>query len=344
VSGAAAPRRLLVTGGLGFIGSNFIRTVLAERAGWSVVNLDACTYAGNPANLADLEGRAGYRFVRGDIADTAAVARALEGCDAVVNFAAETHVDRSILSAAPFVRTNVVGTLTLLDAVRARAGCRMLQVSTDEVYGALGPADPPFTESTPLDPTSPYAASKAAADHLALAYARTYGTDVVVTRCSNNYGPYQFPEKLIPLMITNAVEGAPLPVYGDGQQVRDWIHVEDHCAGLLAALERGVAGEVYNFGGRSERPNLEIVRRIIALVGADAALLTHVADRPAHDRRYAVDPAKAERVLGWRARHDLASGLERTVAWYRTHEAWWRAVKSGAYRDFYRTWYEERTA
>lgn len=336
--------RLVVTGGLGFIGSNFVRHVLEVRPGWSVVNLDLCTYAGNPANLADLEGHAGYRYVRGDVADRAAVAGALEGgCDAAVHFAAESHVDRSILSAEPFVRTNVVGTLVLLDAVRAVGG-RMVHVSTDEVYGALGPGDPPFSEATPLDPTSPYAASKAAADHLVLAYARTYGMDVVVTRCSNNYGPYQFPEKLIPLMITNALDGLPLPVYGDGLQVRDWIHVADHCAGVLAALERGRAGMVYNFGGRSERTNLAIVGRILALTGAPAALLTHVTDRPAHDRRYAVDPAKAERDLGWRATHDLDRGLERTVAWYREHEPWWRAVKDGSYRTFYRSWYEERTA
>jgi dTDP-glucose 4,6-dehydratase len=337
--------KLFVTGGLGFIGSNFVRHVLEQRPGWSVVNYDLVTYAGNPANLHDLDGRpgGGYRFVRGDIADRSAVTPALDGCDAVVNFAAESHVDRSILSAEPFVRTNVLGTMTLLDAARTRGG-RFLQVSTDEVYGALGPDDPPFTETTPLDPTSPYAASKAAADHLALAYARTYGMDVVITRCSNNYGPYQFPEKLIPLMITNAFEGKPLPVYGDGRQVRDWIHVEDHCAGALAALERGKAGQVYNFGGRSERPNLAIVRRIVELTGAPASLITHVTDRPAHDRRYGVDPARAERELGWSARHSLDTGLAQTVAWYRAHESWWRAIKDGSYRDFYRAWYEERTA
>lgn len=336
--------RIVVTGGLGFIGSNFIRLLLAERPGWQVVNLDLCTYAGNPANLADVAQRPNYRFIKGDITDRTAVAAALDGADAVVNFAAESHVDRSILSAEPFVRTNVLGTMVLLDQVRARGQGRMVHVSTDEVYGALTPDAAPFTERTPLDPTSPYAASKAAADHVALAYARTYGMDVVVTRCSNNYGPYQFPEKLIPLMITNALEGKPLPVYGDGRQVRDWIHVDDHCAGVLAALERGAAGEVYNFGGRSERPNLEIVRRIIALTGVSETAITHVTDRPAHDRRYAVDPSRAERELGWSARHRLDEGLERTVAWYREHAAWWRAVKDGTYRDFYRAWYEERTA
>jgi dTDP-glucose 4,6-dehydratase len=342
--GGRALMRVVVTGGLGFIGSNFVRLLLAERPDWQVVNFDLCTYAGNPANLADVAGSAAYRYVKGDVADRAAVAAALEGADAVVHFAAESHVDRSILSAEPFVRTNVLGTMVLLDQVRAAGRCRFVQVSTDEVYGALEPAEPPFTETTPLDPTSPYSASKAAADHLALAYARTYGLDVVVTRCSNNYGPFQFPEKLIPLMITNALEGKPLPVYGDGQQVRDWIHVADHCAGVLAALERGAPGEVYNFGGRAERANLDIVHRIVVLTGARADTITHVADRPAHDRRYAVDPSRAERELGWRARHTLDDGLAQTVAWYRAHEDWWRAIKNGSYRDFYRAWYEERTA
>lgn len=341
--------RLLVTGGLGFIGSNFVRRVLAARPDWAVTNLDLVTYAGNPANLADLASDSRYRLIRGDVAKTEDVRRALEPApDAIVHFAAESHVDRSILSAEPFVRTNVLGTMVLLDAVRAcprpRPRCRFVQVSTDEVYGALTPEAAPFTEASPLSPTSPYAASKAAADHLALAYARTYGLDVVVTRCSNNYGPYQFPEKLIPLMVTNALEGKQLPVYGDGRQVRDWIHVEDHCAGLLAALERGRAGETYNFGGRAERANLDIVRGIVALLGASPGLIAHVTDRPAHDRRYAIDPAKAERDLGWCAGRSFEDGLAETVRWYADHEAWWRAVKNGSYRDFYRQWYEERTA
>jgi dTDP-glucose 4,6-dehydratase len=335
--------RLVVTGGLGFIGSNFVRLVLARRPDWRVTNLDLVTYAGNPANLADLERDPRYRFVRGDIAEAADVACALEGgADAVVNFAAETHVDRSILSAEPFVRTNVLGTLRLLEAARALGSCRLVHVSTDEVYGALGAGDPPFTEGTALNPTSPYAASKAAADHLALAFARTYGQDVVLTRCTNNYGPYQFPEKLIPLMITNAIEGRPLPVYGDGRQVRDWIHVEDHCAGVLAALERGRAGEVYNFGARAERQNLDIVSRVVVLAGVPPSLVRHVADRPAHDRRYAMDPAKAERELGWGPGRSFEEGLADTVRWYVEHEDWWRPVKDGSYRDFYRRWYEER--
>ena len=335
---------LLVTGGLGFIGSNFVRLVLAERPSWTVVNLDAVTYAGNPANLADVANDARYRFVKGDIGDRELVGRLVrEGCDAVVNFAAESHVDRSILSSEPFVRTNVLGTLALLDAARG-VSARFVQVSTDEVYGSLGPGDAPFTERTPLDPTSPYSASKAGADLVALAYARTHGMDIVVTRCSNNYGPYQFPEKLIPLMITNAVERQPLPVYGDGKQVRDWIHVDDHCRGVLAALERGAKGEVYNFGGDAERENLAIVRRIVAALQAPESLVTHVADRPAHDRRYAMDASRARRELGWAPRWAFEDGLDATVAWYLGHEAWWRAVKDGSYRQFYNTWYGERTA
>jgi dTDP-glucose 4,6-dehydratase len=339
--------RLLVTGGLGFIGSNFIRLVLRERADWRVTNLDLVTYAGNPANLRDLEGDPRYRFVRGDIGEAADLARALEGgADAIVNFAAESHVDRSILSAGPFVRTNVLGTVAVLEAARAQAEagnrCRVVHVSTDEVYGALGPDAPPFTETTPVNPTSPYAASKAAADHLALAFARTHGQDVVITRCSNNYGPFQFPEKLIPLMVTNAVEGRKLPVYGDGRQVRDWIHVEDHCTGVLAALERGRAGEVYNFGARSERQNVDIVARIVVLTGASPALVEHVKDRPAHDRRYAMDSSRAERELGWCPARTFEEGLAETVRWYVEHETWWRAVKDGSYRDFYRAWYGQR--
>ncbi len=335
--------RLVVTGGLGFIGSNFVRLVLAERPGWHVTNLDLVTYAGNPANLRDLEGRPEYRFVKGDIAEPEDLARAFEGgVDAVINFAAESHVDRSILSSEPFVRTNVVGTMKLLEAARAVGGCRVVHVSTDEVYGALGPDDPPFTERTAVNPTSPYAASKAAADHLALAFARTYGQDVVITRCSNNYGPYQFPEKLIPLMITNAIEGKRLPVYGDGRQVRDWIHVVDHCAAVLAALERGKTGEVYNFGARSERVNIDIVSRIVVLLGVSPALVEHVTDRPAHDRRYAMDSSKAEGELGWKPGRSFEQGLADTVRWYVEHDDWWRPIKDGSYRDFYRTWYEER--
>ncbi len=334
--------RLLVTGGLGFLGSRLVRAVLAGRPGWQVTNLDLVTYAGNPANLADVERDPRYRFVRGDVAEAADVAAALDDCDAVVHLAAESHVDRSILSAGPFVRTNVLGTQVLLDAVRGRAGMRLVVVSTDEVYGPLAPGAAPLAEDAPLRPTSPYAASKAAGDLLALAAARTHGLDVVVTRGVNSYGPYQFPEKLVPLMVTNALEGRPLPVYGDGTQVRDWLHADDHVAGILAALDRGTAGAVYHMSGRCERTNRAIVDRIVALVGADPSLVNRVTDRPAHDGRYALDPSRAERDLGWSASRDFDTALAETVQWYREHDAWWRAVKDGSYRTFYRAWYEER--
>lgn len=331
--------RVLVTGGMGFIGSNFIRLLLRERPGWEVCNLDLLTYAGNPENLADVAEaaeRAGrYRFLHGDIADPERVGEAFAdgGFDAVINFAAESHVDRSIQSAAPFVRTNVVGTQVLLDAARAHRVGRFVHVSTDEVYGDLGPDDPPFCETTPIRPSSPYSASKAAADHLALAYHRTHGMDVVVTRCSNNYGPYQFPEKLIPLMIANALAGRELPVYGRGENVRDWIHVDDHCRGVLAALERGGAGEVYNFGGASERRNIDVVRRIVESLGVPAERIRFVTDRPGHDRRYAIDFAKAERELGWAPSRSFEAGLAETIAWYLENRAWWQRVQDGAYRQ-----------
>jgi len=325
--------RLLVTGGCGFIGSNFVRHVLATDPRARVTNLDALTYAGNPENLADLADDPRYRFVRGDVADGPAVrALAAEGFDAIVHFAAESHVDRSIGDALPFLRTNVVGTQCLLDAARAAGTPRFVHVSTDEVYGTLGPDDPPFTESTPLAPNSPYAASKAASDLLVRAACHTHGIDAVVTRCSNNYGPYQFPEKLIPLFITNALADVPLPVYGDGRQVRDWIHVLDHCRGIDAALRRGRAGAVYNFGGRAERYNLDVTRLVLGLTGRPETLIRHVADRPGHDRRYAVECALAERELGWRPTVAFEAGLAETVAWYRGNARWVERVKSGAYR------------
>jgi dTDP-glucose 4,6-dehydratase len=331
--------RVLVTGGMGFIGSNFVRLLLAERPGWEVWNLDALTYAGNPENLSDVapeaEARGRYRFVRADIADEAQVGDLLDGgaFSALVNFAAESHVDRSILSSAPFVRTNVVGTQILLDAARRNGVERFLQVSTDEVYGDLGPDDPAFSETTPLAPSSPYSATKAASDHLALAYHHTHGMDVVVTRCSNNYGPYQFPEKLIPLMIVNGLSGKRLPVYGRGENVRDWIHVEDHCRGVLAALERGGAGEVYNFGGASERRNLDVVGAIVDALGIGRDRIEFVTDRPGHDRRYAIDFRRAEAELGWRPTRSFEAGLQETVRWYLENRAWWARVQDGAYRQ-----------
>ncbi len=327
---------LLVTGGCGFIGSNLVRMVLAERPGWRVVNLDKLTYAGNPENLADQAANPRYRFVHGDVADGPLVGELLrqERIEAVLHLAAESHVDRSILSAAVFIETNVRGTQVLLEAARETGVGRFVHVSTDEVYGSLGP-EGLFTEETPLDPSSPYSASKAGSDLLALAYGRTFGVPVVVTRCSNNYGPYQFPEKLIPLMIANALRDLPLPVYGDGLNVRDWIHVEDHCRGLLAALERGRAGEVYNFGAASERRNLDIVRQVLERLGKPESLIRFVTDRPGHDRRYAIDAAKARRELSWAPAHRFEEALAETVRWYVAHRPWWERILSGASRDYY---------
>jgi dTDP-glucose 4,6-dehydratase len=327
-------KRLLVTGGCGFIGANFVRWELDAYPDLEITNLDALTYAGNPDNLAGLDVGPRYRFVRGDVADRALVTRLVaEGFDAVVHFAAESHVDRSIEDASPFLTTNVLGTQCLLDAARAAGTPRYVQVSTDEVYGTLGPDDPPFSETTPLAPNSPYAASKAAADLLVRAAHHTFGMDTVITRCSNNYGPYQFPEKLIPLFITNALADKALPVYGDGRQVRDWIHVLDHCRGVDAALRRGKAGSVYNFGGRSERYNIDVTRAVLRLTGKDENLIRHVTDRPGHDRRYAVDCSRAEAELGWRITTDFEAGLADTVNWYRTHARWVERVRSGAYRN-----------
>jgi dTDP-glucose 4,6-dehydratase len=327
-------KRILVTGGCGFIGANFVRLQLETYPDVAVTNLDALTYAGNPDNLAGLETEPHYRFVRGDIADRRLVFDLLaEGYDAVVHFAAESHVDRSIDDATPFLRTNVVGTQCLLDAARAADTPRFVHVSTDEVYGTLAPDDPPFTERTPLAPNSPYAASKAGSDLLVRAAHHTYGLNTIITRCSNNYGRYQFPEKLIPLFVTNALTDQPLPVYGDGRQVRDWIHVSDHCRGVDAALRRGRAGAVYNFGGRCERFNIDVTRAVLALVGKPETLIRHVTDRKGHDRRYAVDCSHAEAELGWRPLVKFEDGLAETVAWYRDHPEWVERIRSGAYRS-----------
>jgi dTDP-glucose 4,6-dehydratase len=326
--------KYLVTGGAGFIGSNFVRHLLAERPDAEVVNLDSLTYAGHLESLTDVEHDPRYQFVHGDICDGDLVRKVLEGIDVVFHLAAESHVDRSIIEDAPFVRTNVLGTATLLAAAMAGRVSRFVHVSTDEVYGELpwrDPADgdpdaPKFTEQTPLAPRSPYAASKAAGDHLALAYHTTHGMDVVVTRCSNNYGPYQYPEKLIPVIITRALADQRLPVYGDGLYVRDWIHVSDHCTGILAAAERGRAGEVYNFGGDAERTNLSLVREILGIVGKPDSFIEHVKDRPGHDRRYAIDASRAKVELGWAPEVDLASGLKATVEWYLANRGWCEAV------------------
>jgi dTDP-glucose 4,6-dehydratase len=340
VSGRAF-RRILVTGGAGFIGANFIHYWLKEQGG-EVVNLDLLTYAGNLENLADVERDPRYRFVRGDIADRELVDGLLDEVEAVVNFAAESHVDRSIHDAGAFIQTNVAGTQVLLEAARRRGLSRFLQVSTDEVYGSLGPTGA-FTEETPLAPNSPYAASKAAADLVVRAYHHTYGLDAVITRCSNNYGPYQFPEKLLPLMVTNALEGKELPVYGDGLNVRDWIHVRDHCRAIALVLAEGRAGEVYNVGAGEERANLDLVREILRLLGQRETLIRFVADRPGHDRRYAINSTKLRRELNWAPEVPFQRGLAETVEWYVTNRAWWEKIKSGEYRGYYERMYGNRT-
>lgn len=336
--------RWIVTGGAGFIGSHFVRTAVIE--GWAddIVVLDQLTYAGNLENLEPLRGKPGWRFMRGDICKRDDVEAAVgEGADAIFHFAAESHVDRSILSAGDFVRTNVLGTQVLLDTARARGVGRFVHVSTDEVYGSLELDDAQrFTETTPLDPTSPYSASKAAADHLVLATHRTHGLNAVVTRCSNNYGPYQFPEKFIPLFITNALDGKPLPLYGDGQNVRDWIHVDNHVRGIYLTFTRGTAGQVYNLGGDCERANRDIAMQIVALVGADPATIKPVADRLAHDRRYAIDATLAKEALGFDPGPPIEERLPDLIAWYREERTWWQNIKAGAYRDYYERMYGHR--
>lgn len=352
---------ILVTGGAGFIGSNFILTLMQSTPA-SVVNLDILSYAGNPANLASLRGDARYAFVQGDICDGPLVASILEKHRprAIVHFAAESHVDRSIASPEAFIRTNVQGTFTLLEQAkkywaglddRSRAGFRFLHVSTDEVYGSLGKDDPPFSETTPYAPNSPYAASKASSDHLVRSYYHTFGLPTLTTNCSNNYGPYQFPEKLIPLMILNALEGKPLPVYGDGKNVRDWLFVEDHCSAIRTVLAHGRVGETYNIGGNNECTNIDVVTAICDLVdelrpdmdaGARRRLITYVADRPGHDRRYAIDTAKITRELGWKPEEKFESGLRKTVAWYLHHADWVTSVRTGAYRDWITKNYADR--
>jgi dTDP-glucose 4,6-dehydratase len=332
---------LLVTGGAGFIGSNFVRRRRAAHPDEKLVVLDALTYAGNLESLADVKG---FEFVKGDICDGPVVEKLLAdfGVDQVVHFAAESHVDRSILGPAAFVQTNVVGTATLLEKARAAKVKRFVHVSTDEVYGDLGPSDPAFTEKTPIQPHSPYSASKAGSDLLVRAYFDTYKFPTLITRCSNNYGPFQFPEKLIPLMILNALDDKPLPVYGDGMNVRDWIHVEDHCDAVARVLEAGHDGEVYNIGGRAERPNLEIVRAILKALDKPESLIKYVTDRPGHDRRYAIDDSKIEKELGWVRARNLDEGLAATIEWYQTHVDWVRAVKSGDYRNWYERNYGTR--
>ncbi len=334
-------KTLLVTGGAGFIGSNFVRYVLDHYDDLSLVVYDKLTYAGNPDNLEAVSQNPRYKFIRGDIADRESVARALEAnrVDAVVNFAAETHVDRSILSPDAFIHTNSVGTYVLLDEAHKHGVGRFLQVSTDEVYGSIPEGF--FKEGDPLEPNSPYAASKASGDLMARAYYVTYGMETVVTRGSNTFGPYQYPEKLLPLFISNALDAEPLPVYGDGKQVRDWLFVEDHCAGIDLVLREGRPGEVYNLGGESERHNIDVIRQMLSILGKPESLIRHVTDRPGHDRRYALDNAKISQ-LGWRHSMTFEQALERTIHWYVENEWWWRKIKSGEFREYYEKQYGER--
>jgi dTDP-glucose 4,6-dehydratase len=346
-------KRILVTGGAGFIGANFVRHWLEHHPGDVVVNYDALTYAGNLENLTDVADNPNYRFVHGDICDATAVAKvfAEENIDTVVNFAAESHVDRSILGPEAFVKTNVFGTFTLLEAAKqAWSGdvstCRFLHVSTDEVYGSLGPDDPAFTETTPYAPNSPYAASKASSDHLVRAYHHTFGLPVLTTNCSNNYGPYQFPEKLIPLVILNALEGKPLPVYGKGLNIRDWLQVDDHCHGIDAVLQGGKLGETYNIGGCNEWVNIDVVNlicdRLDELQPADrprCELITFVKDRPGHDSRYAIDANKIMAELQWKPSYSFETGIAETIEWYLSHQDWCAHVRDGAYRDYYNEQY-----
>jgi dTDP-glucose 4,6-dehydratase len=331
--------KILVTGGAGFIGSNFVRHLLGAHPGDSVVNLDKLTYAGNLENLRDVEKDPRYRFVRGDICDGAIVRQAMEGADAVVHFAAETHVDRSNAGADEFLRTNASGTFTLLEAARERKIQRFVAVGTDEVYGSIAKGS--AREVDALNPSNPYSASKAAADLLARAYWTTHRLPVIVTRSSNNFGPYQYPEKVIPLFITNALEDKPLPLHGDGKNVRDWLYVLDNCASIDLVLRKGKDGEIYNIGGSHEVENVVLTRQVLHLLGKPESLITPVADRPGHDRRYALDSSKV-RALGWKPAHSFASALEATVAWYKDHEAWWQPIKSGAFRAYYEKQYSAR--
>jgi len=328
--------KILVTGGAGFIGSNFVRHVLAAHPDDAVVNLDKLTYAGNLENLRDIEKDPRYRFVHGDICDRAQIRETMQGVDAVVHFAAETHVDRSNTGAAEFLSTNVTGTFTLLEAARELKVHRFVAIGTDEVYGSI--AKGAARELDPLNPSNPYSASKAAADLLAKAYWTTHRLPVIVTRSSNNFGPYQYPEKVIPLFITNAIEDKALPLYGDGKNVRDWLYVLDNCAAIDLVLRKGKEGEIYNIGGSHEVENILLTRQVLHLVGKPETLITPVADRPGHDRRYALDSSKM-RGLGWKPAHTFAAALEATVEWYKGHEAWWKPIKSGAFRAYYEKQY-----
>lgn len=330
--------KLLITGGAGFIGSNFVHYALKTYPDYEIVTLDDLTYAGNLENLRAAEGNAKHRFVKGSIVDAALVDGLVAECDIVVHFAAESHVDRSILGPEAFVQTNVVGTFTLLEAAR-KYGKRFHHVSTDEVFGALGKDDAPFDESTPYDPRSPYSATKAASDHLVRAYFHTYGLSVTISNCSNNYGPYHFPEKLIPLTITNVLEGKKVPVYGDGLQVRDWLYVEDHCRAIDLIIHHGKLGETYCIGGNAEKENIWIVKKLLELLGKNESSIEYVKDRAGHDRRYAINFTKIKNELGWQSTVTLEEGLAKTIEWFKANESWWQNVKSGEYQEYYKEQY-----
>ncbi|MEW9669186.1 dTDP-glucose 4,6-dehydratase [Ammoniphilus sp. 3BR4] len=332
--------KILVTGGAGFIGSNFVRYMINRYRDYQIINLDALTYAGNLANLAEIAQN--YKFIKGDITDRPLVSSIFEdGIDAVINFAAETHVDRSISEPDIFIRTNILGTQVLLDGARSHGVKKFLQISTDEVYGTLG-THGLFHENTPLAPRSPYSASKAGADFLVRAYYETFQLPMNITRCSNNYGHYQFPEKLVPLTIIHALEDKPLPIYGDGLNIRDWLHVEDHCRAIDLVLHHGKDGEIYNIGGNNERTNIEIVKAILEYLGKDESLIRFVPDRPGHDRRYAIDATKISRELGWTANYSFEKGMQDTIDWYLTNKTWWLRIISGEYKDYYRRQYKDR--
>lgn len=339
----AEKKTVLVTGGCGFIGSNFIHYILAKYHNFRIINLDKLTYCGNLDNLFELVNHPYYTFVKGDIADREKVREIIQKqrVDVIINFAAESHVDRSIEDPNLFLRTNILGTQVLLEATREEKVPLFIQISTDEVYGSLGPTGL-FTESSPLRPNSPYAASKAAADHLVRAYIETYDVNGIITRCSNNYGPYQFPEKLIPLMISNALEDRELPIYGDGLNVRDWIYVEDHCQALDIIIHYGSSGEIYNIGGDGERTNLQVVRAILEILGKPESLIRFVKDRPGHDRRYAMDFSKLQRELGWQPKVRFEEGIKRTINWYIDHQDWWQKIKTGEYMEYYERMYGNR--
>ena len=326
--------KLLITGGAGFIGSNFVHHIIKTYSDYEVTNLDALTYAGNLENLKDLADDPRHTFVKGDICDKELVEKLAENVDIIVHFAAESHVDRSILDSGAFVRTNVIGTHVLLEAARKR-NLRFHHVSTDEVFGSLSPADPAFNENTPYDPRSPYSASKAASDHLVRAYYHTHGLPITISNCSNNYGPYHFPEKLIPLIITNLMEGKKIPIYGDGMQVRDWLHVQDHCRAIDTIIYKGKIGETYCIGGNGEKPNIEIARTILSAMGLGEDMIEYVEDRKGHDRRYAIDFSKIKNELGWTPQVKFEDGIAQTIEWFKNNENWWKNVKSGEYQKYY---------